>query len=137
MRSDKGFSLLEVMVAVAVLAVGMLGVATLLTSAMQSGRYSYQARTGDSTAFSYLDEKVKAIAVDGSIPTVNDLPKNDSKDAYHFKWEIRPDTPATGVDRVDLTVGWGGADCGSGDSVMKCKHRTSITNYVLKSLNGS
>jgi prepilin-type N-terminal cleavage/methylation domain-containing protein len=128
--NEHGFSLIEVIVAVAILAVGMLGVATLLTTAMKSEKHSYQLRAGDSAALTDV-EWLKAELVD--MPLTTDLlPKQALKGPYFFEWSVQPNQPTNGMYKVELTVKWGGEGCDK-DNQGKCRNQTTLTNYVMKS----
>ena len=65
-KSQRGFSLIEVMVAFAILSVGMAGVAAMLLTSMQSDQYSIEMRDGDMVALRQV-EYLKALAADAGI----------------------------------------------------------------------
>lgn len=122
------------MVAFTILAVGMAGVGTLLLSSMKSDQYSVQMRQGDSLALKKIEE-LKAQAADTDIVTHygSEYLGHDDRDfdfAY-YKWRIFPNSPTSGMDQVDITVGWGGDNC-KGDPD-KCRYKTRITNFIMRS----
>ena len=123
---QRGFSLIEVIVAIGVLAVGMLGVTVLFQTAMNSQKHSFMTRTGDSVACEEV-EWLKAQAVDAALTN-----SNGSVTQYYFVRGITGNYPVNGIDRVDITVGWGGNDCDK-DHIDKCKQKTTITNFVMRS----
>ncbi len=124
--NQRGFSLVEVIVAIGVLAIGMLGVTALFQTAMQSQKHSFMTRTGGAVACKEV-EWLKAQAVDAALAN-----SNGSSTQYYYVRNITTNDPVNQIDRVDITVGWGGDDCDK-DHIDKCKRKTTITNFVLKS----
>ena len=53
--SDKGFTIIETMVAIAILAVGTLGVGSMLMISFSSGRYATETRRAESLAMQRLE----------------------------------------------------------------------------------
>lgn len=131
LKSEKGFSLVEVMVAFTILVVGMAGVGTLLLTSMKSDQYSVQMRDGDFLALEKIEE-LKGEAADTDILTQYGSQYQDH-DGRHFsyRWRIVGNSPTTGMDQVDVTVGWGGDNCrGNPDD---CTYKTRITNFIIRS----
>ena len=54
--SDKGFTIIETMVAIAILAVGTLGVGSMLMISFSSGRFAAETRRAESLAMQRLEE---------------------------------------------------------------------------------
>lgn len=130
-----GFSLIEVMVAVGILSVGMAGAAVLLTTAMQAHRYSSETRNSEALALQKIEE-LKSWAVDASI---SDFTARDGH--FSYKYSVTADEPMKTLDRVDVTVGWGGdrpnpspicigKKCS--DDPDCCKRRMKVTNFVAR-----
>lgn len=84
-RRDKGFSLIEVLIAVLVLGVGMLGVAALQMNALKKNQNSLQ-RTQAIAMISFMLDAMRANRLDVengnyNLPktcNLNDLPKDDN-----------------------------------------------------------
>ena len=53
--SDKGFTIIETMVAIAILAVGTLGVGSMLMISFSSGRFATETRRAESLAMQRLE----------------------------------------------------------------------------------
>ncbi|MFC1835328.1 prepilin-type N-terminal cleavage/methylation domain-containing protein [Thermodesulfobacteriota bacterium] len=123
---EQGFSVLEVLVAFGILSIGMLAVGTLLVNSMDTDRYSAQHARADFIASRFMED-LKSQAPHTDITTG----KRD-KGAYHTKWVTIPDNPVTGMRTLVVVVGWGGGNGCSKETPGKCKHRTSITNYVIQ-----
>ncbi len=131
-RSNAGFSVLEVMVAFGILAIGMLGVGTMLTTSMKEDQYATQTRFGDFAAMDEI-ELLKADSVDAPPESDSISPfKHDGRDtAVYYRVDVTADNPSTQLDRIDITVGWGGTNCKS--SINNCKYKSTVTNFVPRS----
>ena len=55
-KSEKGFSLLEVVVAMLILSIGMLGVGTMITTSFNNDRYNQRVRNADYLATGKVEE---------------------------------------------------------------------------------
>lgn len=65
---SQGFTLVEVMVAVVILAIGLLGMATLMMSSLQSSESAYSRSQASLMAYDILD-RMRANKVDSTDPT--------------------------------------------------------------------
>ncbi len=64
-RSEKGFSLIELLVAISLLTIGMLGVGTMLSTSSRTAKFSNQTRSGDTIALELIDNlKARATLID-------------------------------------------------------------------------
>jgi len=126
-RSDKGFSLVEAMVAFAILAIGMAGVATMLIMSMQSDQQSAELRDGEHVALRLIEE-LKADAVRSDMD-ISHLERTGSILGYPYIWSLTSNYPYSGLDKLDITVGWGGENC-IPSAVDQCRYKTRIINFV-------
>ncbi len=116
-KRSGGVSLLEVMIAMAVLGFGMLAMASAQLSAM---KFSDQSRSR-SDAYYLAQQQMETframnragieverlLTADPANPIDSD-PQDGRITSYTRTWEIDPDTPETGVYRIAVTVGWTG-----------------------------
>ncbi|MEW6533899.1 MAG: hypothetical protein AB1473_23925 [Thermodesulfobacteriota bacterium] len=137
--SQDGFSIAEVLVAFGILALGMMAVGSMLLTSMSSDRFSVEQRQSDAPAVMRV-EQLKADAADNTSGITSgsaDFPPSPTPAAralYHYRWNVTKDSPASGVDRIDITVGWGGgANCNNA-TPENCKYRTIITNFAAKKI---
>jgi prepilin-type N-terminal cleavage/methylation domain-containing protein len=128
LRSDKGFSLVEAMVAFAVLAIGMAGVATMLIMSMQSDQQSAELRDGEHIAMRIIEE-LKADASRSDMD-ISHLERTGSLLGYPYIWSLTSNFPSLGLDQLDITVGWGGENC-RGDAIDNCRYKTRIINFLV------
>jgi prepilin-type N-terminal cleavage/methylation domain-containing protein len=125
-KAERGFSLIEIMVAFAILGVGMLGVGTMLITSMKQDKYTTQMQFSDKLAVDLLEE-LRADSVDGVITNT----QNIYNDAYYYRVWVKNQEPTLGIDRVDIWIGWGGPDCNE-TNPLECKYHTKVTNYLVQ-----
>jgi prepilin-type N-terminal cleavage/methylation domain-containing protein len=127
--SDKGFTIVETMVAIAILAVGTLGVASMLMIHFSSDGYAARTRRAESLCL----QKVEELKAQNT--TLTPLASGSSADqSFAYKWDVSNyqwlDTSQnSGLRQLDVTVGWplGGA-CTSA-TPESCTNRFAVTTY--------
>ncbi len=113
-RGTEGFTLLELMIAMGILAVGLLGVATAqlwaISRTSQSRHLSQALHLAQQQMELFHATPVASLPV-GCNPACDD-PFNpiqvDGTDATTFTrdWLIEPDTPTVGITRITVSVDW-------------------------------
>lgn len=126
LNSQMGFSLVEIMVAFAILGVGMLGVGTMLVTSMQQDEYTSKMQFSDKYAMDLLEE-LRADSVEGSITNTQGVYKN----IYNYRVWVTNNEPTSGIDRVDVWIGWDGSGCNQ-TNPLDCKYKTKVTNYLVQ-----
>lgn len=126
LKSEKGFSLIEIMVAFAILGVGMLGVGTMLIASMEQDKYTSKMQNADQLAMN-LAEELRADSVDGVVATTQDIHGK----SYYYKIWVTKDEPTLGIDRVDVWIGCDGPNCNQ-TNPLECKYTTTITNFLVQ-----
>lgn len=119
MDGEKGFTLLELLIAITILAVGMLATASILSTGMGSDSFAYTVTVERSIAASVVEE---IMAKDGGDPmfsanvanAVYDLDTGSAATTrtvqgrtYAAKYTVTTGTPVGGVSRIDITVASG------------------------------
>ncbi len=99
---ERGFSLVEMMIAITVLGVGLLSLAGLFPIAMRRVSVGDIESRATFHAQAKLEE-LKVVAWDQLVAGVG----NDTVDArFQRNWQIWEDTPAVGMKSVQVVVNW-------------------------------
>ncbi|MBW7956822.1 MAG: prepilin-type N-terminal cleavage/methylation domain-containing protein [Deltaproteobacteria bacterium] len=113
---NKGFTLIELLIAISVLAVGILGVATMMTTGIMSGRFAHMVAAESSVAVSVLEELMSR---DGSDPVfssnitnaVYDLDPSSAATGmvvqgrmYSAVYSVVPNSPVAGVASIEVVI---------------------------------
>ncbi len=98
-----GFTLVEMMVAIILIGVGLMGLAALSTTVTRAGVQSSTLTTGSSLAQERIErfrlEPYASIVAGGDVRTVDGL-------AYTRSWTVADNDPAAGLKTVTVTVSW-------------------------------
>ena len=106
-RSQRGFGLIEVAIALVVLAIGVLGLASLMPAGTRS-----TARSGDQTPASELTSKVaeRLLAVPWSHADLTAGTHNDTTypwpGGYYVSYVVEDDQPIANCKRITITTHW-------------------------------
>jgi prepilin-type N-terminal cleavage/methylation domain-containing protein len=118
--TSRGFSLIEVMIALTFLAVGLLAVAQMIPFGL-AGVTQARVRTNAVQAAQERLDTLKAADFDGASLTAGAYSEADGK--YTLDWTIADNTPIPKVKRIDLVASWPNA---SGTQSV------TLTTYVSK-----
>jgi len=117
-RRDSGFTLLETLVAMAILAVGVLAMAAAMTTALKYTRQSralteamYLAEQRIESFASMTGADVEAMLADGSYPNdplnpIDPDPNDGDMTTFNRRWTIQTDTPEAGTMILTVQVDW-------------------------------
>ena len=116
-RSECGFSLVEVMTALLILSIGLLGVGTLVISSMQSDRFNTHVRRAEYLAYSKMEElRAETVGADLTpnepsgegaypIPDGDEQSTPGNHQVYVRHWTIGSPN-ASRMSLVRVVVGW-------------------------------
>ncbi len=141
-RLSRGFTLVELMVALAILTIGMAGVGTMLVASYQSDRFNARARRAEAISLKVF-EKFKAgnpgqvswtdpcqakLTPAGKAAYTNEVCIDTTKTEGTFYVTWTSTLQASGLTQLDVTVWWGGTNCSLSDPT-KC-----MRNFAMSSL---
>lgn len=118
--NEKGFTLLELLVAMSVLSIGILGVATMMATGIGTGRFAHVVAVESSIASSVLEEMtardgsdtVFSTNVTGAIYDLDtstvDTGRMVQGRRYTATYSITTNNPVVGAARIDVVVTGGG-----------------------------
>jgi type IV pilus assembly protein PilV len=110
--TEKGFTLSEVLVAVVVLSLGLLGLARMHIAAIQvntiasrltQGTTLAQDRTERLMALSYDDAMLADTTGQGTFTSYTDP---NPPQGYTIRWAVDTDVPSTGIKTINIFVTW-------------------------------
>lgn len=106
--NQKGFTLLELLIALVILAIGLLGLAGLHITAIKGNVSGFKLSTASAIAQERIEE-LKALdpasaALSAGIH--NDVPVTVQGRAYNRSYTIQDNTPVTGISTILFTISW-------------------------------
>ena len=112
----QGVSLIEVMIALAILGYGMLGVAAAQISAFKATDQSRERMLAHALAQQQLEqfqemsrtslEVIRAAGPNDPLNPIDPDPNDAMQMAFNRSWTITPDTPEDDVYTIMVSVGW-------------------------------
>jgi len=110
LAGNRGFTLLEVMIAMVILAIGLLGLAALQVVAIQGNAFGHQMSYATALAQNTF-EQLETCALDdpaldqSTNPHTQTIVGNQGV-TYTVKWNVQNDTPAADMKSIALEVTW-------------------------------
>jgi prepilin-type N-terminal cleavage/methylation domain-containing protein len=117
-KSDnRGFSLIEIMIALAIFSIGILGVASMQILSVNYN--SHARRTSEATTWGVerMESLMTLPYADADLDCVNNNPHTDTRGIYNIAWNV---TDNTDNKRINMTVSW----------TVKGATRNILLNYV-------
>ena len=102
--NNKGFTIVEVLMALVIFSVGILGLTKLQVSSVK-GNTSSRTYTEASTFGSSRIEAIIANEYDSA--ALNPGTGNDTQGIYTINWTVTADDPVPNVKRINVVVTWG------------------------------
>jgi type IV pilus assembly protein PilV len=101
-----GFTLIELLIAIVILSVGLLGMATLTGSIVQKNKFSNDLTMATTLA----QDKLEDIRADGYASAASETKTACAGDFSQYQREVTVSTPSTGMKQVIVKVYWGPSD---------------------------
>lgn len=120
MRNEKGFTILELLIAISILSIGLLGLASMLATGIGTDRFAHAVAVESSISSSVMEEIVSrdgsdpifATSISGATydldPDTASTTRTVQGRSYSATYSITPNNPVTGVARVEIRVTTGG-----------------------------
>mgnify|MGYP002633301230 CR=1 FL=1 len=105
--SSKGFTLIEVMIAIVILSVGLLGMASLTVGIIKGNKFSNEVTTATTLGQDKMEDIRRTGYSSVAAETKAVLPSPD--DQYKREVTVTNNSPATDMKTVNVKVYWGGA----------------------------
>ncbi len=104
--NKNGFTLIEVMIAILILAVGMMAMALLQVTAIRGGSFANQM----TQASVYGQDKIEELKNTDytSVNSGSDTITSGNGITYNRTWTVATDSPYSGSKTITLTVSWTG-----------------------------
>ncbi len=134
--SENGFSLLEVIVAMLILSIGMLGVGTMVLTSFNNDRYNQRVRNAEYLAVSKIEE-MRALSAANKLagtPVKEADSGSDEPIGVPFVrlWTVfPPETDAPEIRRVSVVVGWPKDSRCTKDTPYGCQFRLSRDGFLI------
>jgi type IV pilus assembly protein PilV len=105
MKSQQGFTLLEVIIAISILAVGLLAVAAMQASALKATTGAY--RTTESTKWAQDRlELLFSLPYGDPLLSAGSYSDQSPPPGYTITWNIADNSPVANTKRLTITVSW-------------------------------
>lgn len=106
-RKDKkgtgqaGFTLLEVMIATSILAIGILGIIQMHISAIRGNETAWKFTESSSFAANEIEGLIRL-----SYDDTNFVNGSETQGNYNVSWTVTDSDPIPNVKKITMTVGW-------------------------------
>ncbi len=106
-KRSEGFTLLEVMIALVIMAVGLLGLAALQLVAVKSNAFSSEMTYATMLAQQHAESLKNLPYTDGNLTAGSHTAMGSSKGVqYTVTWSVTDNVPVTDMKSVHVTVQW-------------------------------
>jgi type IV pilus modification protein PilV len=101
-----GFTLVEVMVALGILAFGILAVASMQTSSLRGTRTAHCVTEATTIAMDKVEDLMMLPYADADLSHGSHGPEYDATNRYRIDWMVNDDLPLESTKTIHVTVQW-------------------------------
>jgi prepilin-type N-terminal cleavage/methylation domain-containing protein len=102
-RIQAGYSLIEVMAAISIFSIAILGFAISTISVIRGNKTSYNITIANALAQDKLEElKARPASIASGGPVTDTI----SGQSFSRSWTVTVNSPMTGMSKIDVTVTW-------------------------------
>jgi type IV pilus assembly protein PilV len=132
-NGDEGFTLLEVMIALVILSVGLLGLAALQIVAVKGNAFSSEMTSATMIAQQHAEILKSRAYTDTDLTAGTHAAVGNSKGVqYTVTWNVTDDAPDTDMKTVNLTVTWSSLRHGAPDQSTEQKTVTARLRTIIR-----
>lgn len=132
---EDGFTLIEVMVALVILSIGLLGLAALQLVAVKSNAFSTEMTYATMLAQQQAEILKSRPYTDADLTEGSHSAVGNSKGVqYTVTWNVTNDSPDTDMKTVNLTVTWSSLRQGTADQTTGAKTVTARLRTIIRNI---
>ena len=100
---ERGFSLIEVMIALAIFSIGILGVASMQILSVNYNSHARRTTEGTAMGVERMERLMTLPYADALLDPIANNPHTDTKGIYNITWNV---TDNVDNKRINMTVSW-------------------------------
>lgn len=105
LETEKGFTMIEVIIAISVLTIGILAVSSMQVSAIRGNSFAGRQSEGTTIALDRLEKLMSLSYGDADLAAGSHTAPSPSS-RYTVAWNVSDDSPMDNAKRVIVTVRW-------------------------------
>jgi len=132
-KRSEGFTLLEVMIALVILSVGLLGLAALQLVAVKSNAFSSEMTYATMLAQQHTEVLKSLPFADANLTPGSHTAMGSSKGVqYTVTWNVTDNVPATDMKSVNVTVQWQSLRQGAASQTLQQQTITASLQTIIR-----